>query len=95
MNHGETLLHSAVFGKNKEIVKLLLSYGASPNLGKDYGDTPLHDAARGGSAEIVELLMLGGGDPSLKNIQGKTPMDLAKPEVKLILEKHFRPGGHP
>ena len=52
----DTALHTAVYGGNIEIVKLLLQYGANPSLRNNQGYTPLQCAAQAKQVEICRLL---------------------------------------
>lgn len=76
---GMTVLHTALaVGASCELVSLLVSYGAKPNLkAQNTGGAALHWAARGGDPEIVDLLINKGASPTLKNNRGETPIDLA------------------
>ena len=56
----------SLFGFNRDIVELLLSYEASCNSADDKGSSPLHLAAWAGHAQIVEILMTRG--PSIANV---------------------------
>jgi ankyrin repeat protein len=51
-----TLLHYAVRYHQKEMVQLLLSYGANPNVKNLFGETPLDDAITSDQPEITLLL---------------------------------------
>jgi ankyrin repeat protein len=78
-----------------DIIRLLLEYGADPNIANDNGNTPLHMAAlskypnEGGWC--VEALLKAKADPNRKNNEGKTPLDLARenglPNIREMLEK--------
>jgi len=77
---GYTLLHYAVEGGNKEIVKLLLEDGMGQRgkphpLGRAF--TPLHLAARAGHADLVPLLLGDGYRPGSLDAEGRTPLHCA------------------
>lgn len=57
---GHTALHWAVFGGYVEIVQLLLTRGADPNVASRDGITPLWNARDFGLAEIDALLVKHG-----------------------------------
>ena len=61
---GQTKLHMACVGGEKEVADLLIRRGADVNLRDKRGATPLWIAARGGHKEIVELLIEKGADIS-------------------------------
>jgi uncharacterized protein len=72
-----TPLHSAVAGRQPEIVKLLLENGADPNARQQGGFTPLHSAAQNGDLESLELLLEHGADPQADSEGHKTPLQMA------------------
>ena len=85
---GDTPLHRAAFGGNKEIVELLLNNEVDVNVKDDYGCTPLHDAAEYGHKKIIELLISKGADVNAENDDGLTPLDGADGEIADLLHKH-------
>ena len=99
---GETPLHFAAIGGQKEIAELLIAKGADVNARDSIGGTPLHKAALRGRKEIAELLIANGADVNAKDILGKTPLDWAnmgykgeppedkavKKEIADLLRKH-------
>lgn len=58
------------------IVRLLLEYGANPNMKTFDGITALHNAVYEKQIDIVKLLLEYGADPSIKDGIGRTPIDL-------------------
>ncbi len=58
---GATLLHFAVLESNKEIVELLLEYGARVNARDNRNWTPMKYAVLAGRDDIYRLLRLKGG----------------------------------
>lgn len=59
---GWTALHNAVNVSNKDIVDLLLRYGADPCLRKKNGATPFIVAGIVGNVELLELFLSKGSD---------------------------------
>jgi ankyrin repeat protein len=64
--NGETVLHSAIFGKNQKTIQWLIEQGA--DLAAEMNDlttgivTPLMSAAASGQAKVVEMLIKAGAD---------------------------------
>ena len=91
-------LDYAIDGGHKEMVRLLIAYGATVNPRQDlihnsYKEwTPLHYATNEGHKEITELLISEGAYINAKDSKGKTPMDYAqkerKTEIAALLRKH-------
>jgi hypothetical protein len=67
------ILYIATSKGYKDIVELLLKYGADPNI-KNNDATPLLLASSRGDKEIVELLLNHGADPNFKNKYDDTPL---------------------
>lgn len=101
---GSSVLNYAAFG-NPEIVKILLAYGANPNLKRTgpsvdwIDDTALITAVRQGRAESVKLLLQAGADPAILSNEGKSIFQYAKergnPRIDAILkpiEEKMTPG---
>ena len=72
-----TPLHSAVAGRNLEVVRLLLMHGADANARQQGGWTALHAAALHGDVAIVRLLLARGASPQAANDDGTTALRLA------------------
>ncbi|MGB2866682.1 MAG: ankyrin repeat domain-containing protein [Sedimentisphaerales bacterium] len=89
---GQTKLHMACGGGEKDVADLLIRRGADVNLRDKRGQTPLWIAASGGHKEIVELLIKKGADINASNNRGRTPLAVAKQgkhaEVIDILRQH-------
>ena len=85
-------------GGHKEMVRLLIAYGATVNTRQElihnsYKEwTPLHFDTNEGHKEITELLISEGAYINSKDSKGKTPMDYAqkerKTEIAALLRKH-------
>ena len=93
-DRGMTALHSAANEGHKEIVELLVIYGADVNV-FGLGMIPLHYAAIGEGQhykDIVELLITNGADVNAKMNIGRTALDLAiqfkEPETIDLLRKN-------
>ncbi|MEL6930567.1 MAG: ankyrin repeat domain-containing protein [Cyanobacteria bacterium J06600_6] len=57
-----------------ECLRLLLQYGADPNLRDSLGRTALEVAILWGLPNTVKLFLLNGADPNLPDQNGKTPL---------------------
>jgi ankyrin repeat protein len=72
-----TPLQSAVAAGHADIVQLLLSHNANPNVREGSGETPLHTAAQNGDIRTIRSLLFNGADMSIRSYQGKLPLDIA------------------
>ncbi len=69
--YGETPLTLALLSfHHKEMVELLLTHGADPNVTMHIQDTPLHRAVERDLPYDVELLLANGADPDTINFSG-------------------------
>ncbi|MAT09660.1 MAG: hypothetical protein CMM02_01520 [Rhodopirellula sp.] len=82
---GYTALNATVYANTPEITKLLLDYGANPNLPSLEGDgnTPFMESAFWGQSEIFRLLLNEGADLSLTNNKGASAALLATVDINL------------
>lgn len=64
--------------KNVRCLKMLLQYGADPNVKSSDGLTPLHIAAVWGCYQNLKILLTNGGNPNIKDNEGNTPRQLAE-----------------
>lgn len=86
---GNRPLHYASQIGNKEIVKLLIDYGANINAQTDFAQTPLHWAAKWNRADIVDLLLKAGLDINIKDFHFKTAADETKTEeIKDVINSY-------
>ncbi|KAG0420742.1 hypothetical protein HPB47_003316, partial [Ixodes persulcatus] len=69
-----TLLHTAAYDGDVELVARLLDAKASLEMSDRNGQTPLNLAARQGHAEVVLLLLKAGADPDHADNEGWTPL---------------------
>lgn len=86
--HRLTALYYAVDDVKPEVVRMLLSAGANPNVQTRSGTTPLHSIIQKPEHrslyppeirdEIILLLLQNGADITIANNQGKTPAMLLK-----------------
>lgn len=89
-NDGQTLLHRAINGKNKDFIKKLLELGASNSLQDNQGNTPLHLGLIRKDITIDEEFctfakaLMNQKVISTKNTQGKTPSDLILERLKTM-----------
>eukprot|EP00592_Proboscia_alata_P000825 CAMPEP_0194370492 /NCGR_PEP_ID=MMETSP0174-20130528/18795_1 /TAXON_ID=216777 /ORGANISM="Proboscia alata, Strain PI-D3" /LENGTH=319 /DNA_ID=CAMNT_0039147987 /DNA_START=106 /DNA_END=1062 /DNA_ORIENTATION=+ len=73
---GETCLHHAARGGHKEVVELLLMYGADCSQLDNVGDSVLHITARRGDSELCAIFS-SQVSPYLQNTCGKSSLDIA------------------
>lgn len=87
-----TALMRAAGANHVEIVKFLLSRGASPKQCDQSGRTPLHWAAASGSFQAAEIISSHDIDFNAKTRSGSQPIHLVAecgsiPFLKLLIEK--------
>ena len=76
--YGETPLTLALLSfHHKEMVELLLTHGADPNITIHIQDTPLHRAVERDLPYDLELLLANGADPDTINLSGSTSVHSA------------------
>lgn len=65
--------------ENLGIVKLLIKYGADPNMRNGNGITPLEMSILNDSIpyELTKYLLDQGADPTVRDVEGQTPLNLA------------------
>jgi len=78
LDHGAdpNCLHSAILGRHKDVVLLLLEHNANVNRRDGNGRTPLHVAVVFGDEDIIRLLISKGADVNAKNNEGETPLHI-------------------
>jgi len=89
-------LHIAVKFGYIDIAKLLLMYGADPNILDSGHCTPLHWAAVKGFKDTVQLLLDDKADPNIQDLAKSTALHEAVRKnnlsiVRLLLEKNANP----
>ena len=83
-------LHSAVAGRNHQIIDLLLQNGADVDARQQQGYTALHSAAHHGDMRLAKLLLHYGANPLLELDDGQTPIDMAQKAGHLELVAMLR-----
>ena len=96
----KSALHVAAESRNVEGARLLIKYGANPNVRNDMGTTPLQIAARENQTEMIRLLLRAGASPKIANANGWTPLHYLLYEGSLPRATHamrldFRGRGAP
>jgi len=78
--NGSYALNSAAVENQTEVIRILLSRGADPNVQNVQGDTPLICATKyaGGKAATVKLLVEAGTDRGIRDKKGNTALDYAE-----------------
>lgn len=91
---GNTALHAAIAGRNRDLVEFLLAKGADVRARDSWGSTPLSVAAHEGMKEIAELLIAQGSDVNdRRSKDGKTPLTVALEEGHLEVAELLRHNG--
>jgi ankyrin repeat protein len=80
-----TCLHIASSRGNLEIVRVLLDYGASPNIRDCVGNLPIHLAIISSQVPVVTLLLESGTDIHSLDLNGKTVLHLAGTRLRWLL----------
>lgn len=83
-------LHSAVAGRNHQIIESLLQNGADVNAKQQQGYTALHSAAHHGDMRLAKMLLQYGANPLMKLDDGQTPIDMAQNAGHLELAAMLR-----
>ena len=91
-----TPLEIATFRGHIDMVRLLLSMGADPNIRNKFGNTPLMLAAQYDKFKVAEVLLDAGADPKREGMFGITPVHFAaarnrSEEIKWLVDKGAEP----
>jgi ankyrin repeat protein len=73
---GYSPLIVAAYSGKKEIVSLLIAFGADVNFDTDNGDA-LMAAVKNNHTEIVEILLTNSANPNESDLRGKSPLLIA------------------
>ena len=76
-NYGTPLM-AAVYKSRENLVKVLLDFGANPDIADVNGTSPMHYAVIMRNTKIIELLIKADADLTLEDNRGKTAKDYAK-----------------
>jgi ankyrin repeat protein len=66
----------AIRGQSCDVVKLLLSYGANPNVQEVTGKNCYHEAALSGNKQIINIIRDFGVNPLSRDKSGNTPFSI-------------------
>jgi len=73
-NADNSLLASAIFSENTDVINFILSKGVNINETNKYGETALMDASKMGYTEIVKLLIEKGANINAVNAENKNAL---------------------
>jgi len=83
MISGQTALHLALISENEAMVKMLLAYGAKPDVQElRSGKTGLLMALEHGNQNLAELLVCYGASMSISSWGGVTPASICAENKK-------------
>lgn len=74
---GQTILWTAAYQGNQEIVQLLIQQGVDVDQADSSGVTPLYAAVTNNHPDVVELLLASTADPDLQKDDGNTALHSA------------------
>ena len=83
---GNAPLVWATYSGNAQAVELLLRHGADPLVRYKAGWSMLHICAKEDLLPVAEVLLRFGGDVTARNDSGRTPAELAKGQLKELLD---------
>jgi ankyrin repeat protein len=79
--YNNTLMHKAVAGKNKTMLRYLIGRGININATNSAGETALFVAVAENIRPLVTLLLLNWAKPGIKNNHGQTAIDVARNDL--------------
>lgn len=79
-----TALHFSASRGFREIVQLLLQYGADPNVQDFNGNTPLHLASCSNQTHVIMLLIKYGADIRRLDVFGKNPLHICLGRLNVL-----------
>jgi len=85
--NGSTALHYAAMYSGKEVINLLISYGADVNAKREYQITPLHQAAMLTNIEATKALVEHGADIFAKTFCDETNMTESE-KIGFVMMRH-------
>jgi len=83
-------LHFAVHQDRQDMVRLLISHGATIDVRDENDFTPLHNAAWAGNLGMVKLLIESGADVQASNRFGDTPLSRALDNNRTEVAEYIR-----
>ena len=89
---GTTILHAAAYYGKPHIVRLLLSFGADPNLWDMHPDgrtTPIYWASRNNRTTSIQALLEGGAEINVQGCDLWTPLTAVLKDVDKLEPKHI------
>lgn len=84
-----TPLHFAVLSDHVDNLRILMKYGANPNLADSIGNTPLHYAVSNQSLSMVRVLNEYGADGNIRNEDDICPIDICLTEDFKDIKLYF------
>ena len=69
-------MKAARHNSKSDILKMLLNYGAKPDIADEKGNTPLHFVAQRGTQELASFLINLGANPYVCNLDGYVPYEV-------------------
>jgi ankyrin repeat protein len=93
-NEHQSVLHNAALSGDPDIVKYLITKGASVNARNSKGGTPLYDAANAGHYEVAKLLLEEGAAVDPETHPAFTPLVAASTSIEALQNAQQPYDGH-